>query len=68
LIGDVYEFPVTLDDFQWISSITTMGAAFSCLPAGFLVDLIGRKNTMLAMSLPFVVGKMTENFTIAAMG
>lgn len=55
--GDVYDFPVTPADFQWVSSIPTMGAALACLPAGFLVDLIGRKYTMLAMAVPFVVGK-----------
>jgi MFS family permease len=57
MVGDVYQFPVTADDFQWVSSIPTLGAALACMPAGFLVDLIGRKYTMLAMTIPFVVGK-----------
>jgi MFS family permease len=55
--GEVFSFTVTSADFQWVSSIPTLGAACACMPAGFLVDLIGRKNTMLAMTIPFVVGK-----------
>jgi len=57
LSGEVFNFDVTLDDFQWIGSVVNLGAALSCLPTGFLVDLIGRKNTMLVISIPFVIGK-----------
>jgi MFS family permease len=57
MVGDVFNFPVTSADFQWVSSIPTLGAACACMPAGFLVDLVGRKYTMLAMAIPFVVGK-----------
>jgi MFS family permease len=55
--GEVFNFTVTAAHFQWVSSIPTLGAACACMPAGFLVDLIGRKYTMLAMAIPFVVGK-----------
>jgi len=57
LAGDVFEFEVTLDDFQWVGSAVVLGAALSCLPAGLLVDWIGRKYTMLFISIPFVIGK-----------
>ncbi|XP_059490974.1 uncharacterized protein LOC132205733 [Neocloeon triangulifer] len=54
--GDVYHFSVSPAEFSWVSSVVTLGAALSCMPAGFLVDWIGRKYTMLFISIPFVIG------------
>ncbi|CAB3365728.1 Hypothetical predicted protein [Cloeon dipterum] len=56
LAGDVYGFSVSVTEFSWISSVVPLGAALSCLPTGFLVDWIGRKYTMLFISIPFVIG------------
>ena len=53
--GD-YGFPVTVDQFSWVGSITNIGAALSCIPVGFLCQRFGRKITMLAMVLPFILG------------
>ncbi|KAF4524399.1 hypothetical protein B566_EDAN009315 [Ephemera danica] len=51
-----YNFYVDPTDFSWIGSVVPLGAAFACIPTGFFVDLIGRKNTMLFISVPFVIG------------
>jgi len=58
LSGEAYDFEVTDNDFQWIGSVITLGAAISCLPAGFLVDWIGRKYTMVYITIPFIIGNI----------
>lgn len=51
-----YGFPVSVDHFSWVGSITNIGAALSCIPIGMLCQKFGRKLTMLAMVLPFILG------------
>lgn len=51
-----YGFPVGKNAFSWIGSSMTLGAAFICIPIGFLINLIGRKLTMLLLVLPFTLG------------
>ncbi|KAI8122244.1 facilitated trehalose transporter Tret1-2 homolog isoform X1 [Lucilia cuprina] len=51
-----YGFPVDENAFSWIGSAMTLGAAFVCVPIGFLINLIGRKLTMLLLVLPFTLG------------
>ncbi|KAH8334852.1 hypothetical protein KR074_003327 [Drosophila pseudoananassae] len=54
--GSGYDFPVSDTQFSWISSAMTLGAASVCIPIGFLINMIGRKWTMLFLVLPFIVG------------
>lgn len=49
-------FEVTENQFSWVGSAMTLGAAFVCIPIGFLINLIGRKLTMLLLVLPFTLG------------
>lgn len=56
LIGGEYGFPVSTAAFSWIGSAMTLGAAFICIPIGFLINMIGRKLTMLLLVLPFTLG------------
>lgn len=51
-----YGFEVTEDNFSWIGSAMTLGAAFICIPIGILINLVGRKLTMLLLVLPFTLG------------
>ncbi|XP_065362596.1 facilitated trehalose transporter Tret1-2 homolog isoform X2 [Calliphora vicina] len=51
-----YSFTVDENAFSWIGSAMTLGAAFVCIPIGFLINLIGRKLTMLLLVLPFTLG------------
>ncbi|EDW73091.2 uncharacterized protein Dwil_GK17357 [Drosophila willistoni] len=51
-----YAFPVNDDQFSWVSSAMTLGAACVCIPIGFLINMIGRKWTMLFLVLPFLLG------------
>ncbi|XP_020799951.1 facilitated trehalose transporter Tret1-2 homolog isoform X1 [Drosophila serrata] len=51
-----YDFQVSDNQFSWVGSAMTLGAACVCIPIGFLINLIGRKWTMLFLVLPFIVG------------
>ncbi|XP_051172813.1 facilitated trehalose transporter Tret1-like isoform X2 [Leptopilina boulardi] len=51
-----YEIPISDDEFSWIGSLTTLGAAAICVPIGILCDLIGRKFSMLMLVVPFTIG------------
>ncbi|XP_011497305.1 PREDICTED: facilitated trehalose transporter Tret1-2 homolog isoform X2 [Ceratosolen solmsi marchali] len=51
-----YNIPLTADEFSWIGSLVTLGAAAICVPIGILSDLIGRKTAMLLLVIPFTIG------------
>ncbi|KZC09341.1 Facilitated trehalose transporter Tret1 [Dufourea novaeangliae] len=51
-----YGVPISPQEFSWMGSLTTLGAGAMCIPIGILADLIGRKNSMLLMVVPFTVG------------
>ncbi|XP_067642413.1 facilitated trehalose transporter Tret1-2 homolog isoform X2 [Eurosta solidaginis] len=50
------DFQVSIDEFSWVGSAMTLGAACVCIPIGILINLIGRKLTMLLLVLPFTIG------------
>lgn len=51
-----YGFDITDEQFSWFSSITNLGAGVMCIPTGYLCGLLGRKNTMLGLALPLLLG------------
>ena len=53
--GNEY-FPISDEEFYWITSIVSLGAAISCLPIGYLMNMFGRKWTMLSLVIPFTIG------------
>ncbi|XP_064543958.1 facilitated trehalose transporter Tret1-2 homolog [Drosophila montana] len=53
---NAYGFPISSDQFGWLSSLLTLGATVVCIPAGFIIDWIGRRPTMLALIPPYMVG------------
>ncbi|XP_014206598.1 facilitated trehalose transporter Tret1-2 homolog [Copidosoma floridanum] len=55
-LANEYELTVTPEDFSWIGSLMTLGAAAVCVPIGVLSDLMGRKLAMLLLVAPFTVG------------
>lgn len=56
ILSKSYKFEITEEQFSWISSAVTLGAACVCIPIGFLISIIGRKLTMLLLVLPFTLG------------
>ncbi|XP_065074991.1 facilitated trehalose transporter Tret1-2 homolog [Ochlerotatus camptorhynchus] len=51
-----YGFPITTEQFSWIGSMATLGAASMCFPIGIMMKMIGRKWAMLSMVLPLLIG------------
>lgn len=51
-----YGFPIDANAFSWVGSAVTLGAACVCFPIGIILDIIGRKWTMLSLVVPFTIG------------
>uniref|UniRef100_A0A0A1WTN4 Facilitated trehalose transporter Tret1-2 homolog n=2 Tax=Zeugodacus cucurbitae TaxID=28588 RepID=A0A0A1WTN4_ZEUCU len=56
IYNGAYDFPVSKDEFSWVGSAMTLGAACVCIPIGILINLIGRKLAMLLLVIPFTIG------------
>lgn len=56
LVQEIQYFPITNDEWSWIASIYNVGCSFSCLFIGYLMDKFGRKNTMLGLVVPLIIG------------
>jgi SP family facilitated glucose transporter-like MFS transporter 8 len=51
-----YNFPVNDIHFSLLGSMLNFGAAIICIIAGLLINVIGRKITMLVIVIPFTIG------------
>lgn len=51
-----YDFEITDQDFAWVGSFVTLGAALVCLFIGSVIQVMGRKLTMLLLIIPFTIG------------
>lgn len=54
--GTEYDFDVDAETWSWVGSIMTLGAAFVCIVIGTIINMIGRKLTMLLLIIPFTIG------------
>lgn len=54
--NDGYGFPVSDEAESWVGSSLNLGAAAMCIPIGIIINYIGRKGSMLALVVPFLVG------------
>lgn len=46
---DTYDFTLTTEAASWVGSSLNLGAAAVCIPIGILINLIGRKWSMLSL-------------------
>lgn len=51
-----YVFDISNQNFSWIVSFFTFGAALVCLFIGALNQMYGRKRTMLLLVIPYTIG------------
>lgn len=51
-----FGFPITEEEWSWVGSTVTLGAAVVCAIIGTIINLFGRKRTMLLMVVPFLIG------------
>ncbi|KAM8711985.1 hypothetical protein ACLKA7_012493 [Drosophila subpalustris] len=54
--GDAYSFSASSDEWGWVTSMMTLGAACMCIPIGILIQLFGRKLVMLVLVVPYLIG------------
>ncbi|XP_038223365.1 facilitated trehalose transporter Tret1-like isoform X3 [Zerene cesonia] len=57
-----YDFSVSESQGDWVSSLINLGAAAVCFPIGLIMDILGRKKTMLFLTLPFTLGWLLITF------
>lgn len=51
-----YGFGIGSEAWSWVGSSTTLGAAAMCVVIGTIINMFGRKLTMLLLVVPFVIG------------
>lgn len=51
-----YLFTVTEEDISWIASFMPLGAILGCPTMACLVNKLGRKNLMLMLTVPTLIG------------
>lgn len=56
VFNNAYGFPVSEEEWSWVSSSATLGAAVSCIFIGYIINKIGRKMGMLALIIPYTCG------------
>lgn len=54
--GEAYDFPISTEAGSWVGSALNIGAAAMCIPIGVIINIIGRKGSMLSLVIPFLVG------------
>lgn len=51
-----YDFHVSESEMSWIGSSLALSATLTCVPSGYLIYWIGRKWSLLLLSIPVLVG------------
>ncbi|KAF2892678.1 hypothetical protein ILUMI_13495 [Ignelater luminosus] len=54
--GNYNELPIDDDSLGWIGSSATLGAMVMSFPMGFMCDKLGRKLSMLLLTIPIIIG------------
>lgn len=54
--NDQYTFHVTIENVSWIAAFMPLGALLSCPVMASLVDKFGRKQLMLMLTIPTLIG------------
>lgn len=56
IVTGEYGFNVDAESWSWIGSAAGLGAAAMCILIGTIINMLGRKTTMLLLVVPFVIG------------
>lgn len=57
LQGNYTEYPIhlTMEEASWVASLLTLGGAIGPIACALIVNIIGRKNTMLFTAVPSII-------------
>lgn len=56
MINNQYGFTITKENISWIAAFMPIGALLSCPVMAILVDKLGRKNLMVMLTIPTIIG------------
>jgi MFS family permease len=59
LLSQNSHIPITPDQSSWITSLMILASALSPFPASYMVDIIGRKMSLLLAAIPYLIGWIT---------
>ncbi|KAL1464534.1 hypothetical protein WDU94_004168 [Cyamophila willieti] len=49
-------YRITLEQSSWIASVSAIGTPVGCLLGGYMMDLVGRKMTLIITEVPTILG------------
>uniref|UniRef100_A0A1B6EHF6 Major facilitator superfamily (MFS) profile domain-containing protein n=1 Tax=Cuerna arida TaxID=1464854 RepID=A0A1B6EHF6_9HEMI len=55
-MGTLVSEPITDEQASWVGSIVTLGCLVGAIPAGTLSQMLGRRNFLLVLALPLILG------------
>ncbi|CAH1118549.1 unnamed protein product [Phaedon cochleariae] len=55
LLTDEYPFEITRDEASYVAIVSSLGFIAGCVSSSYLIDVIGRKKTILLMTVPQVL-------------
>lgn len=55
LEGKNSRIPITTEEGSWVGSLIAIGAIVGSIPAGKCADIYGRKPTIAALAVPFII-------------
>lgn len=56
MLNNQYSFNVTEENLAWIGAFMPLGAMLGCPVTAGLVDKLGRKNMMMMLTVPTLIG------------
>ena len=63
--GSTLRIPEHGEEASWIGSLMPLSALFGGILAGTLIELLGRKRTILSTALPLILGRLDkEDFRV----
>ncbi|XP_072766862.1 facilitated trehalose transporter Tret1-like isoform X2 [Anoplolepis gracilipes] len=63
---ETYPVRLTTEEASWVSSLLIIGTMAGCIICAFLVNVIGRKNTMLFAAVPSIIGWLMIAFATSS--
>jgi MFS family permease len=60
--NNTFHHIITDDEASWIGSLAPLGAVIGAIPAGYLANILGRRQLLLFLTVPLLIGWMTIIF------
>lgn len=57
--NNTFHYIITDDEASWIGSLAPIGAVIGSIPAGYLANILGRRQLLLLLTAPMLFGWVT---------